>query len=39
VVWFDTDTRPDSDHDFRLDTDAETLAAYRAMVRGKRFGG
>jgi hypothetical protein len=39
VVWFDTDTQDGTDHDFRPDTDAEALAAYRAMVRGDRFSG
>jgi hypothetical protein len=39
VVWFDTDTQEGTDHNFRPDTDAETLAAYRAMVRAERFNG
>jgi Glycosyl hydrolase family 26 len=39
VVWFDTDTQPDSPHNFRPDTEAETLAAYKAMVNSKRFAG
>jgi hypothetical protein len=39
VVWFDTDTQKGVKHNFRPDTDAETLAAYRAMVRTKRFSG
>jgi hypothetical protein len=39
VVWFDTDTQEGTDHDFRPDTDAEALAAYRAMVRTDRFRG
>jgi hypothetical protein len=38
VVWFDTDTHT-AKHNFRPDTDAETLAAYRAMARSKRFSG
>jgi hypothetical protein len=39
VVWFDTDTQDGTDHNFRPDTDAEALAAYRAMVRADRFTG
>jgi hypothetical protein len=39
VVWFDTDTQEGTDHNFRPDTDAESLAAYRAMVRADRFTG
>ena len=39
VVWFDTDVQQDSPHDFRPDTDARALAAYRAMARGSRFAG
>jgi hypothetical protein len=37
VVWFDTDVQPGTTHNFRPDTDAETLAAYRAMVTSSRF--
>jgi hypothetical protein len=39
VVWFDTDTQKGAPHNFRPDTDAETLAAYRAMARKSRFSG
>jgi len=39
VVWFDTDTQADTDHNFRPDTDGAALAAYRAMVRSSRFAG
>jgi beta-mannanase len=39
VVWFDTDVQEGTDHNFRPDTDAETLAAYRAMARAGRFAG
>ena len=39
MVWFDTDTQKGAKYNFRPDTDAETLAAYRAMVRTKRFSG
>ena len=39
VVWFDTDTQPGTDENFRVDTSSATLAAYRAMARSARFGG
>jgi hypothetical protein len=39
VTWFDTDTHPGYDEKWRIDTDAETLAAYRAMAASARFGG
>lgn len=39
VVWFDTDTQEDSEHNFRPDTDRAALAAYRAMARSSRFSG
>ena len=39
VVWFDTDTQPGTSHNFRPDTDARTLAAYRTMTRSARFAG
>ncbi|RZU54111.1 glycosyl hydrolase family 26 [Krasilnikovia cinnamomea] len=39
VVWFDTDTQRGTRRNFRPDTDAEALAAYRAMVRKPRFSG
>jgi hypothetical protein len=39
VVWFDTDQQKGVKHNFRPDTDAETLAAYRKMVRRTRFTG
>ncbi|BFU45050.1 glycoside hydrolase family 26 protein [Krasilnikovia sp. MM14-A1004] len=39
VVWFDTDTQKGTRRNFRPDTDAESLAAYRAMVRSSRFSG
>jgi hypothetical protein len=39
VVWFDTDTQKGTSHNFRPDTDAEALAAYRAMARKARFCG
>jgi hypothetical protein len=39
VVWFDTDTHPGTSEEFRIDSDPESLAAYRAMARNPRFGG
>jgi hypothetical protein len=39
VVWFDTDVQDGSPHNFRPDTDPETLAAYKAMVNSPRFSG
>jgi hypothetical protein len=39
VVWFDTDDQTGVKHNFRPDTDAEALAAYRAMARRTRFAG
>src|SRR4029453_533898 len=39
VTWFDTDTHPGDDENWRLDTDPEALAAYRAMARDPRFAG
>jgi hypothetical protein len=39
VVWFDTDTQKGTRRNFRPDTDAETLAAYRSMARRSRFSG
>jgi hypothetical protein len=39
VVWFDTDTHPSAPHDWRIDTDPQALAAYRAMARDRAFAG
>ncbi|MDI6104416.1 glycosyl hydrolase [Actinoplanes sp. NEAU-A12] len=39
VVWFDTDIQEGTDNNFRFDTDAAALAAYRTMARGSRFAG
>ena len=39
VTWFDTDTHPGYDEKWRIDTDAESLAAYRAMAASARFSG
>jgi hypothetical protein len=36
-VWFDTDIQEGSPHNFRIDSDSATLAAYRAMARNARF--
>ena len=39
VTWFDTDTHPGYHERWRIDTDPESLAAYRAMARSPRFAG
>jgi len=39
VTWFDTDTHPGYHERWRIDTDAESLAEYRAMARDPHFGG
>ena len=39
VTWFDTDTHPGYAEKWRIDTDAESLAAYRAMAASPRFSG
>ena len=39
VVWFDTDTHPGYDERWRIDTDPQALAAYRAMAGDPRFAG
>jgi hypothetical protein len=39
VAWFDTDTHPGYAEKWRVDTDAESLAAYRAMAASARFSG
>jgi hypothetical protein len=39
VTWFDTDTHPGYAERWRIDTDAESLAAYRAMAASPRFSG
>jgi beta-mannanase len=39
VVWFDTDTHPGYDEKWRIDTDPESLAAFRAMARNPHFSG
>ncbi|GGQ62282.1 glycoside hydrolase family 26 protein [Couchioplanes azureus] len=39
VAWFDTDTHPGFTEKWRVDTDAEALAAYVAMARSARFSG
>jgi hypothetical protein len=37
VVWFDTDTHPGYHEKWRIDTDAESLAAFRAMAGNPHF--
>jgi hypothetical protein len=39
VTWFDTDTHPGYHEKWRIDTDAASLAAFRAMARDRHFGG
>jgi hypothetical protein len=39
VVWFDTDIQEGTDENFRFDTSADALAAYRSMARSARFSG
>jgi hypothetical protein len=39
VAWFDTDTHPGFQEAWRIDSDAQSLAAYRAMALDPRFGG
>ncbi len=39
VVWFDTDIQQGTDNNFRFDTDAAALSAYRAMARSPHFTG
>lgn len=37
VVWFDTDTHPGYDEKWRIDSDPESLAAFRAMAKDRHF--
>lgn len=37
VVWFDTDTQPGVAENFRIDSSAAVLAAYRTMAQSERF--
>jgi hypothetical protein len=39
VTWFDTDTHPGYAEKWRIDTDPESLAAYKAMATSARFSG
>jgi hypothetical protein len=39
VAWFDTDTDEAYDEVWRIDTDAHSLAAYKAMATSPRFSG
>jgi Glycosyl hydrolase family 26 len=37
LCWFDTDTQSDSAHNFRIDSNGASLAAFRTMARSSRF--
>jgi hypothetical protein len=37
VVWFDTDTHPGYHEKWRIDTDPQSLAAFKAMARNRHF--
>jgi hypothetical protein len=39
VAWFDTDTHKDAPYNWRIDANADSLAAYKAMARSNRFAG
>ena len=39
VIWFDTDTHPSWPERWRIDTDPQSTAAYKAMVTSPRFSG
>jgi hypothetical protein len=39
VSWFDTDTHPNYPEKWRIDTDADSLAAFRALATSARFSG
>jgi hypothetical protein len=39
VTWFDTDTHPGYAEKWRIDTDPESLAAYKVMAVSARFSG
>jgi hypothetical protein len=39
VAWFDTDTHKDAPYNWRIDANADSLAAYRAMATSTRFAG
>jgi hypothetical protein len=39
VAWFDTDTHPDAPYNWRIDANADSLAAYKAMAASARFAG
>jgi hypothetical protein len=39
VAWFDTDTHKDAPYDWRVDANADSLAAYKAMATSPRFAG
>jgi hypothetical protein len=39
VTWFDTDTHQDAPYNWRIDANADSLAAYKAMAASPRFAG
>jgi hypothetical protein len=39
VTWFDTDTHPGYQERWRIDTDPQSLAAYKAMAQDPHFAG
>jgi hypothetical protein len=39
VAWFDTDTHPDAPYNWRVDANADSLAAYKLMADSPRFAG
>jgi hypothetical protein len=39
VAWFDTDTHKNAPYNWRIDANADSLAAYKAMASSARFAG
>jgi hypothetical protein len=39
LVWFDTDVQDGTSINFRPDTDADALAAYKSLANNARFAG
>jgi hypothetical protein len=39
VTWFDTDTHPNAPYNWRIDANADSLAAFKAMAVSPRFAG
>jgi hypothetical protein len=39
VAWFDTDTHQDAPYNWRIDANADSLAAFKAMAVSARFAG